>query len=69
MTDYTIITENFGDTICQEFLEKTKEKFKQYPLAPRKNENIYGIGINYYIPINLMDILTEKINSYFSYQE
>ena len=73
MTDYTTITENFGDTICQEFLEKTKEKLKHCPLRPREHENLYWLGVTrdefgrqIQIPINLMEGLTKKINSYFN---
>ena len=61
MTDYTNITENFGDTICQEFLEKTKEKFKNYPLVPKENECLYWLGDK-----DLMKGLTQKLNSYFN---
>ena len=71
MTDYTTITENFGDTICQEFLEKTKEKFKRVPLVPREHESVYWLGVTRdefgrEIPINLMEGLMKKINSYFN---
>ena len=61
MAEYTIITDNFGNTICEEIINKITLKFKLVPLVPHTYQCIYWLEDN-----NFIAGLLKKINSYFT---
>ena len=62
MTDYTNITENFGDTICREFINK-KEMVE---LVERPGTCDFYLHGSTGRPTNLIAALIQKVNNYLS---